>query len=180
VDTAPTAAPAPVTLGEAFKYWLKPGFISFGGPAGQISMMHQEPVEKRRWISGHRYLHALNPCMLLPGPEAIQLAICISWLMRGVKGAIVAIVLFAAWRIGSRALKNAVLWTMAALAFIGIFVFDVAFPWIVLAAGLLGAAGGKLAPQLFRLGGGHGASAKQYGPALIDDDTPAHARFSWK
>ncbi|MFP5410493.1 MAG: chromate efflux transporter [Gammaproteobacteria bacterium] len=223
MDTVPTTPPAPVTLGEAFKYWLKLGFISFGGPAGQISMMHQELVEKRRWISEHRYLHALNYCMLLPGPEAIQLAIYISWLMHGVKGAIVAgvlfflpafallsllaglylaygelgwvqgvfygikpavvaIVLFAAWRIGSRALKNAVLWTMAALAFIGIFVFDVAFPWIVLAAGLLGAAGGKFAPQLFRMGGGHGASAKQYGPALIDDDTPppAHARFSWK
>ena len=158
-----TTRPAPVTLGTAFKYWLKLGFISFGGPAGQISMMHQELVEKRRWISEHRYLHALNFCMLLPGPEATQLAIYISWLMHGVKGgilagvlfflpgflllsalagvylaygdvplvqgifygikpAVVAVVLFAAWRIGSRALKNEVLWGMAALAFIGIFV----------------------------------------------------------
>ncbi|MBT9590448.1 MAG: chromate efflux transporter [Thiobacillus sp.] len=222
MDTAPISAPAPVTLGEAFKYWLKLGFISFGGPAGQISMMHQELVEKRRWISEHRYLHALNFCMLLPGPEAIQLAIYISWLMHGVKGAIiagvlffmpaflllsllagvylawgdvplvqgifygikpavVAIVLFAAWRIGSRALKNEVLWGMAALAFIGIFVFDIGFPWIVLAAAILGAIGGKLMPAKFKSGGGHGASSKQYGPALIDDDTPtpAHAQFSW-
>jgi hypothetical protein len=94
VDTAPTVAPAPVTLGESFKYWLKLGFISFGGPAGQISMMHQELVEKRRWISEHRFLHALNYCMLLPGPEATQLAIYISWLMHGVKGAVIAGVLF--------------------------------------------------------------------------------------
>jgi len=222
LDTAPSSAPAPVTLGEAFKYWLKLGFISFGGPAGQISMMHQELVEKRRWISEHRYLHALNFCMLLPGPEAIQLAIYISWLMHGVKGAVVAgvlfflpaflllsllggiylawgdvplvqgifygikpavvaIVLFAAWRIGSRALKNEVLWGMAALAFIGIFVFDIGFPWIVLAAAILGAIGGKLMPAKFKSGGGHGASNKEYGPAIIDDDTPtpAHARFSW-
>ena len=222
MDTVPTSPPAPVTLGTAFKYWLKLGFISFGGPAGQISMMHQELVEKRRWISEHRYLHALNFCMLLPGPEAIQLAIYISWLMHGVKGAIVAgvlffmpaflllsllggvylawgdvplvqgifygikpavvaIVLFAAWRIGSRALKNEVLWGMAALAFIGIFFFDIGFPWIVLAAAILGAIGGKLMPAKFKGGGGHGASNKEYGPAIIDDDTPtpAHAKFSW-
>ena len=214
--------PTPVTLAEAFKYWLKLGFISFGGPAGQISMMHQELVEKRRWISEHRYLHALNYCMLLPGPEAIQLAIYISWLMHGVRGAIiagvlfflpafvllsllaaiylawgnvplvqgifygikpavVAVVVFAAWRIGSRALKNAILWSMAALAFIGIFVFHISFPWIVLTAALLGAIGGKVVPTKFKSGGGHGASNKQYGPALIDDDTPTpdHAKFSW-
>ncbi len=211
------------TLMEAFAYWLKLGFISFGGPAGQIAIMHQELVEKRRWISEHRFLHALNYCMLLPGPEAIQLAIYISWLLHGIRGAIiagvlfflpsfvllsalaalylaygdvplmqgifygikpavVAVVLFAAWRIGSRALKNAVLWGMAALAFIGIFVFGIGFPWIVLAAAILGAIGGKWFPAKFKSGGGHGASNKAYGPALIDDDTPppAHARFSWR
>ncbi len=229
MDTALHTPPAPVRMGEAFQYWLKLGFISFGGPAGQISMMHQELVEKRRWISEHRYLHALNFCMLMPGPEAIQLAIYISWLMHGVRGAmvagvlfflpafvllsllggiyltfgdvplvqgifygikpaVVAIVLFAAWRIGSRALKNSVLWSMAALAFVSIFVFQrafpdtIAFPWIVLAAALLGALGGKLMPEKFKSGGGHGASNKQYGAAIIDDDTPtpAHARFSWR
>jgi chromate transporter len=222
VDTVTKSAPAPVSLGEAFKYWLKLGFISFGGPAGQISMMHQELVEKRRWISEHRYLHALNYCMLLPGPEATQLAIYIAWLMHGILGgviagvlfflpaffllsllagiylawgdvplvqgifygikpAVVAVVLFAAWRIGSRALKNEVLWGMAALAFIGIFVFDIGFPWIVLAAAILGAIGGKLMPAKFKGSGGHGASSKEYGPAIIDDDTPtpAHAKFSW-
>jgi chromate transporter len=94
---------------------------------------------------------------------------------------VVAIVLFAAWRIGSRALKNEVLWGLSALAFIGIFVFDIGFPWIVLAAGILGALGGKFMPAKFKGGGGHGASGKTYGAAIIDDDTPtpAHARFSW-
>jgi len=223
-DTAAAALPAPnlPTLGEAFKYWLKLGFISFGGPAGQIAMMHQELVEKRRWISEHRFLHALNYCMLLPGPEAIQLAIYIAWLMHGlggavvagvlfflpafvllsglaavylafgdvplvagifygIKPAVVAVVLFAAWRIGSKAIKNEVLAAIAVLAFIGIFFLKIDFPWIVLAAGLLGAIGGKLVPAKFKGGGGHGASHKQYGPALIDDDTPppVHAKFSW-
>jgi chromate transporter len=206
-DAIPRTPPPIPTLGEAFKYWLKLGFISFGGPAGQIAIMHQELVERRRWISEHRYLHALNYCMLLPGPEAIQLAIYISWLMHGIKGAVmagvlfflpaflllsllagvylnfvVAVVLFAAWRIGARTIKNRLLGGIAALAFIGIFFFDIGFPWIVLAAGLLGAIGGKLLPAQFQSGGGHGASAKQYGPALIDDDTPppAHARFTWR
>ncbi|OYY93286.1 MAG: chromate transporter [Hydrogenophilales bacterium 28-61-23] len=222
MTTSTPQRPVQPSIWEAFAYWLKLGFISFGGPAGQISMMHQELVEKRRWISEHRFLHALNYCMLLPGPEAIQLAIYISWLMHGTRGAImagvlfflpafvllsalaavylaygdvplvqgifygikpavVAVVLFAAWRIGSRALKNEVLYGIAALAFIGIFFFKIDFPWIVLAAGILGAIGGKLAPAKFKAGGGHGASNKAYGPALIDDDTPApaHAAFSW-
>jgi chromate transporter len=222
-DTAiPTTPPPAPTLGEAFPYWLKLGFISFGGPAGQIAMMHTELVEKRRWISEHRFLHALNYCMLLPGPEAIQLAIYIAWLMHGIGGAImagvlfflpafvllsalagiylnfgdvpalqgifyaikpavVAVVLFAAWRIGSKSIKNGLLGGIAALAFVGIFVFDLDFPWIVLAAAILGAIGGKLAPAKFKAGGGHGASNKAYGPAIIDDDTPppSHAAFSW-
>jgi chromate transporter len=218
---SPLRPPTP-TLGESFNYWLKLGFISFGGPAGQIAMMHQELVERRRWISEHRYLHALNYCMLLPGPEATQLAIYISWLMHGVRGgimagvlfflpaflllsllaaiylsfgdvpavqgifygirpAVVAVVLFAAWRIGSRAIRNGVLLAIAALAFVGIFFFDIDFPWIVLSAAMLGAIGGKLAPAKFRGGGGHGGSHKSYGPAIIDDTTPppAHAKFSW-
>jgi chromate transporter len=86
--------PQPVTLGRAFWYWLKLGFISFGGPAGQIAMMHAELVEKRRWISERRFLHALNYCMVLPGPEATQLAIYIGWLMHRSIGGIVAGVLF--------------------------------------------------------------------------------------
>ena len=223
VPPAPvSAAPAAPGLAQALPYWLKLGFISFGGPAGQIAMMHAELVERRRWISERRFLHALNYCMLLPGPEAIQLAIYIAWLMHGILGAIVAgvlfflpafvllstlaavylnygdvplvagifygikpavvaVVLFAAWRIGSKALKNELLYGIAALAFIGIFFLRIDFPWIVLAAALLGALGGKWAPAKFKGGGGHGASHKQYGPALIDDDTPPppHAAFSW-
>jgi len=218
----PTTPPAPVSFWEAFKYWLKLGFISFGGPTGQISMMHQELVEKRRWISEHRFLHALNYCMVLPGPEAQQLATYIGWLMHGtwggiiagtlfvlpslfilaaltwiylafgdvpavagilygIKPAVTAIVVFAAYRIGSRALKNAALWAIAAAAFLAIFAADVPFPYIVVAAGILGYIGGQLAPEKFRAGGHHGDGHKSYGPALIDDHTPPpeHARFKW-
>ncbi|HEY8095187.1 MAG TPA: chromate efflux transporter [Methylobacter sp.] len=217
-----TATPHPVTLAQAFFYWLKLGFISFGGPAGQIAIMHHDLVEKKRWISEKRFLHALNYCMVLPGPEAQQLATYIGWLMHrslggiiagglfvlpsffilvglawiymvfgslpavagvlyGIKPAVVAIVLFAAYRIGSRALKNGVLWAISASAFIAIFVFKTPFPLIVLAAGLIGYLGGYKSPQHFKIGGSHGAVQKDYGPALIDDDTPtpAHAIFSW-
>ncbi|MBI2312234.1 MAG: chromate efflux transporter [Betaproteobacteria bacterium] len=220
--STPLAPPAAVGFGEALGYWLRLGFISFGGPAGQIAMMHQELVERRRWISERRFLHALNYCMVLPGPEAQQLATYIGWLMHGVKGGIVAgalfvlpslfvlialtwiymafgnvpavaavlygikpavtaIVVFAAYRIGSRALKNAALWSIAAAAFVGIFAFDIPFPYIVLAAGLIGAIGGRLAPGKFRTGVGHGGAEKQFGPALIDDHTPSphYARFAW-
>ncbi len=86
--------PDPVSFREALVFWLKLGFISFGGPAGQISMMHQELVERRRWISERRFLHALNYCMLLPGPEAQQLATYIGWLMHRSAGGIVAGALF--------------------------------------------------------------------------------------
>lgn len=86
--------PAPVSLWQALRFWLKLGFISFGGPAGQIAIMHQELVEQRRWISEKRFLHALNYCMLLPGPEAQQLATYIGWLMHRTWGGIIAGVLF--------------------------------------------------------------------------------------
>lgn len=92
-DTA-LQRPSPVSLGEAFLYWLKLGFISFGGPAGQIALMHTELVERRRWISEQRFLHALNYCMVLPGPEATQLAVYIGWLMHRTWGGIIAGVLF--------------------------------------------------------------------------------------
>jgi chromate transporter len=81
---------APVSLTQAFWFWLKLGFISFGGPAGQIAIMHQELVENRRWISERRFLHALNYCMVLPGPEAQQLATYIGWLMHRTKGGLIA------------------------------------------------------------------------------------------
>ena len=83
-----------VPFRDAFMYWLRLGFINFGGPAGQIAIMHDELVDKKRWISNDRFLHALNFCMLLPGPEAQQLAIYIGWLLNGTAGGIVAGVLF--------------------------------------------------------------------------------------
>ncbi|HZV62390.1 MAG TPA: chromate efflux transporter [Methylophilaceae bacterium] len=212
----------PVSLRQAFWYWLRLGFISFGGPAGQIAIMHQDLVEKNRWISERRFLHALNYCMVLPGPEAQQLATYIGWLMHrswggiiagglfvlpsffilvalawiymaygsvpavagvlyGIKPAVVAIVLFAAYRIGSRTLKNNVLWAIAALAFLAIFALNMPFPLIVLAAGIMGSVGGRYRPEYFKAGGGHGAAKKDYGPALIDDETPTptHAIFDW-
>ncbi|MBI3545430.1 MAG: chromate efflux transporter [Gammaproteobacteria bacterium] len=217
-----TRAPDAVSFSEAFRYWLKLGFISFGGPTGQISIMHQDLVERRRWISEHRFLHALNYCMVLPGPEAQQLATYIGWLMHGawggimagvlfvlpslfilialtwiylvygnvpvvagilygIKPAVTAIVVFAAYRIGSRALKNAVLWAIAAAAFVAIFFLNLPFPYIVLGAGIIGYIGGRIAPEKFRVGGHHGDGNKDYGPALIDDNTPSpeYARFKW-
>ena len=191
-----TQSPEPVTLTQAFWYWLKLGFISFGGPAGQIAIMHQDLVEKKRWISERRFLHALNYCMVLPGPEAQQLAVYIGWMMHrtwggiiagtlfvlpslfiliflswvylafgnvsavagilyGIKPAVTAIVLFAAYRIGSRALRHGVMWALAAAAFLAIFAFDVPFPAIVLTAGLIGYAGGRI-DRLFRRQGRSG------------------------
>ena len=88
------AAPTHPSFGEAFKYWLKLGFINFGGPTGQIAIMHTDLVEKKRWVSETRFLHALNFCMLLPGPEAQQLATYIGWLLHGTRGGIVAGALF--------------------------------------------------------------------------------------
>ena len=105
--TAPTKAdarPSAVSFREAFLFWLKLGFISFGGPAGQIAIMHTELVERRRWISEKRFLHALNYCMVLPGPEAQQLATYISWLLHRTWGGVVAGALFV---LPSQCLKQA-------------------------------------------------------------------------
>lgn len=98
--TAPTAVPSPtgqtpaVTFRDAFRFWLKLGFINFGGPTGQIAIMHEELVEKRRWISEEHFLHALNYCMFLPGPEAMQLAIYVGWLLHGTAGGLAAGIFF--------------------------------------------------------------------------------------
>ncbi|QLI80594.1 chromate efflux transporter [Chitinibacter fontanus] len=223
MNTQQPTTPAAVSFWQAFLFWLKLGLISFGGPAGQIAIMHQELVENRRWISERRFLHALNYCMVLPGPEAQQLATYIGWLMHktrggiaagvlfvlpsllilialswiyiafgnvplvaglfyGIKPAVTAIVVQAAHRIGSRALKNNLLWAIAAASFVAIFAFNVPFPLIVASAALLGYLGGRLAPAKFTAGGGHHSTAKpSYGPALIDDHTPTpeHAIFRW-
>jgi chromate transporter len=213
----------PPTFKEAFFYWLKLGFISFGGPAGQIAIMHEELVERRHWISENRFLHALNYCMLLPGPEAQQLATYIGWLMHrtwggivagglfvlpsllilialswiylafgnlpaiagllyGIKPAVTAIVVFAAYRIGSRSLKNWLLWIIAALAFIAIFFLQIPFPYIILSAGIIGYLGGKFSPDKFQMKNAHSKNKKDAAPAIIDDHTPTpeHAKFQWK
>jgi chromate transporter len=215
------AQPFPVTFWQAFRLWLKLGFLGFGGPAAQIALMHRELVEQRRWISERRFLHALNYCMLLPGPEAQQLATYMGWLMHrtwggivagvlfilpglffliamswayiafgdvplvaglfyGVKPAVTAVVVHAVHRIGSRVLKNNLMWTIAAASFVAIFALNVPFPIIVATAALVGFVGGRIAPDKFKAGG-HGSASKSYGPALIDDETPtpAHALFRW-
>jgi len=213
----------PPTLREATAYWFKLGLLSFGGPAGQIAMMHHDLVDKKRWISDKRFLHALNYCMILPGPEAQQLATYIGWLMHrswggliagglfvlpsllilialsfiymrfgnlpevaamlnGVKPAVVAIVLFAAYRIGSRVLKNKLLWGIAFLAFTSITLFQLPFPFVILAAALIGSVVHHYFPSLLNVMKAHAASHKQHTKAIIDDDTPSppHAKFSLK
>jgi chromate transporter len=92
-DVEPLPSPN-IRVAQAFLFWLKLGFISFGGPAGQISIMHQELVQRRKWISEGRFLHALNYCMVLPGPEAQQLATYIGWLMHRTFGGLMAGILF--------------------------------------------------------------------------------------
>ncbi|MFZ6742699.1 chromate efflux transporter [Undibacterium sp. JH2W] len=208
-----------ITLKAAFLYWLKLGFISFGGPAGQIALMHTELVEKRRWISEARFLHALNYCMLLPGPEATQLAIYIGWLMHknrggimagllfvlpgllilmllswiymvfgdntvlkammsGIKPAVVAIVLAAAWRIAQRTLKTRVLVVVALAAFVAIAWLHLPFPLVIIAAACTGLVFRKYCNTKESV---HHQTTHQHLPAIIDDDTPTpeHARFSW-
>lgn len=223
MNPAPSDSPPPVPLSQALRYWLRLGFISFGGPAGQIALMHHDLVVQRRWMSEKRFLHALNYCLLLPGPEAQQLATYLGWLMHrtwggvlagvlfvlpslllltglswiylafgdqpwvagvfdGIKPAVTAIVLQAALRLGGRTLRNRWLWGLALAAFLGLAVFRLPFPVIVLAAGLAGWIGGRLAPAAFLPGGPtpHAAAPAPAAPAaLIDDHTPPppHARF---
>ena len=212
--------PSPILFRDALRFWLKLGFISFGGPAGQIAIMHRELVEQKRWISEKRFLHALNYCMVLPGPEAQQLATYIGWLMHGtwggivagalfvlpslailillswiyvafgtvpliagifygIKPAVTAIVLAAAWRIGGKTLKNAWLYMIAAVAFVAIFLGDIPFPAIVLGAAIVGAIGGKVVPEKFSLGSNHDENVTGADKAIIDDRTPTppHAMF---
>jgi len=209
------------TFREALRFWLKLGFISFGGPTGQIAIMHTELVEKRKWISEARFLHALNYCMLLPGPEATQLATYIGWLLHktwggiaagalfvlpsafilfglsyvyvsfgqlawvaaifyGLKPAVLAIVAAAVLRIGSRALKNEVMWSIAGLAFVAIYFLKAPFPLIVLSAGLAGLVGGKLWPKKFQNRPAHGSKNGGKDGVILDDhsESPDHTRPS--
>jgi len=209
-----------IPFSEAVRVWVRIALLSFGGPAGQIAVMHRILVEEKKWIGEARFLHALNYCMLLPGPEAQQLATYIGWLMHktkgglvagalfvlpgmvaimvlswiyaawgnvgavealffGLKAAVLAIVLEAVRRIGSRALKNNVMRLLAAAAFVAIFFLAVPFPVIVLGAGILGYIAARRGSDAFSGGGGHGASS---GPTLSDADSalgegvPDHAK----
>lgn len=216
-----TANGRAVSFKEAFFYWLKLGFISFGGPAGQISIMHHDLVEKKGWISEKRFLHALNYCMLLPGPEAQQLAIYIGWLLHrtwggivagtlfvlpsllilclltwlyltygdiklvsgllyGAKPAVVAIVLYAAYRIGSRVLRHPALWILALSAFLAVAVFKVPFPYVILIAGLSGYAGSYLKPAAFELKHGSGADDASAELSARSDHTFFNARHFFR
>ena len=185
-DVPGVVVPRLPTLGEATRVWLKIGCLSFGGPAGQIALLHREVVDNRHWVSDRRFLHALNFCNLLPGPEAQQLAIYLGWLMHGpiggfsagllfvipgavvmlalslnyatlgtvpviaalfygLKSAVLVLVVEAVLRIGRRALKGRIAWTLAGISFAALFLFNVPFPIVVLAAGLIG----TLAPGYF-------------------------------
>jgi len=208
-DRAPEAPSRP-SFAEATRLWARIGLLSFGGPAGQIALMHRMLVEERRWIGEQRFLHALNYCMLLPGPEAQQLAVYVGWLLHrtagglvagilfvlpgalvilglsilyafyseaplveavffGVKAAVLAVVVEAVLRISRRALKNGAMIAVAAAAFVGIYVLDVPFPIIVLAAGAVGWIGSRAAPHLFAPGGSHGSgSAGDDRPGAVD------------
>jgi chromate transporter len=168
-----------VPFAEALGTWAKIGVLSFGGPAGQIAMMHRVLVDEKKWMDEKRYLGALNFCMLLPGPEAMQLATYAGWSLHGwrgglaagllfvlpgafvvlalsivyalfgtlpvvaaifygVKAAVLAIVLEALFRVAKRALKTASDWWLAGAAFLALFAFDVPFPLVIIAAGIIG------------------------------------------
>ena len=213
--------PHGIRMRDALDVWARVAALSFGGPAGQIAVMHRIVVEERKWIGEIRFLHALNYCMLLPGPEAQQLAVYIGWLMHGTRGgvlagslfvlpgliaimalswiyvifghltvvsglffglktAVLAVVLQAVIRVGRRAIRNRVMLALAAAAFVAIFAFAVPFPLIVLAAAILGFAGGRLGRPEFLAGGGH-ASAGTHAvvadaDSVLGDSMPAHAR----
>jgi chromate transporter len=215
-----TDAPAHgVSFGEACRVWARVAMLSFGGPAGQIAVMHRILIDEKKWIGEERFLHALNFCMLLPGPEAQQLAIYIGWLLHRVKGgvvagalfvlpglvaimalswiyvlfgnvapiaalffglkaAVVAIVFQAVSRIGSRALTNPARLGLAGAAFLALFLFQLPFPLVILAAGLTGWITARLELTAF-VGSGHGAAKAD---SLRDEDSalgvdiPDHAK----
>lgn len=209
-----------VPLSEAVKVWARVAALSFGGPAGQIAVMHRIVVDEKRWVGEHRFLHALNYCMLLPGPEAHQLAIYLGWLLNktrggmiagllfvlpgflsilalsyiyvifgdvtaiegmffGLKCAVLAVVIQAVFRIGSRALKNNLMVAIAAMAFVAIFFLHVPFPIIIVAAGIIGYLGGRTGSSAFKAGGGHKSGSGKIledRDSVLGEDIPPHAR----
>jgi chromate transporter len=215
-------SPRAVGFSEAFRYWLRLGFISFGGPAGQIAIMQRDLVDRKKWISQERFLRALSFCMLLPGPEAQQLAVYIGWLLHGtwggivagaffvipsifvlwglslvytaygsvplvagilagLKPAVVALVIAALIRIAGRALRPRGLAGIAAGSFVGIFVLHVPFPWIILAAGILGFLAGRIWPVRFAVARQEIARSGQQDPARTQSEARIEkARGSWR
>ena len=209
-----------ISFGEALRVWLRVAVLSFGGPAGQIAVMHRILVEEKNWISESRFLHALNYCMLLPGPEAQQLATYIGWLLHrtaggimagglfilpgiiaimglsyiyaaygnvgfiealffGLKAAVLAIVVQAVVRVGKRALRNRVMIALAAIAFVSIFFFDVPFPIIIIAAGVIGYLGARAGrPEFAAVEHGGGAGKTAAVDSLLGEELPEHVRPS--
>ena len=208
-----------VPFAEAVRTWARIALLSFGGPAGQIAVMHRILVDEKKWIGEERFLHALNFCMLLPGPEAQQLATYIGWLLHrakgglvagglfvlpglvaimalswvyalygnvgavaglffGLKAAVLAIVFQAVARIGGRALGNAPRVALAGAAFLALFVFDVPFPLVVLAAALIGYAAARSGSRAFAGNGAHPAKAGATTDAesALGVEVPEHAR----
>ncbi|MBY3143459.1 chromate efflux transporter [Rhizobium laguerreae] len=220
VENGSEASGDVVPLADAVKVWARVAALSFGGPAGQIAVMHRIVVDEKKWVGEHRFLHALNYCMLLPGPEAHQLAIYIGWLLNKTKGgmiagllfvlpgfisilalsyiyvlfgnltfiegmffglkcAVLAVVIQAVFRIGSRALKNNVMIALAAAAFVAIFFLHVPFPLIIIAAGIIGYFGGRADIAAFKVGGGHKSGSGKIledRDSVLGEDIPAHAR----
>ena len=227
----PTDATAPVSFRQALKFWFWLGCVSFGGPAAQIALMHEELVVRRRWISEKRYLHALHYCMLLPGPEAQQLATYTGWLMHGTRGgiaagalfvlpslvllvllswaytawgshpwgqallwglkpAVTALVLHAAYRLGLRTLKERWLWAVATLSLLGML-WGLPFPWIILTAAAVGFYMTRSGEPMLPMTAPSSAPVAQAPPtapqpdpdsrlAWLNDDTPppTHTRYS--
>jgi chromate transporter len=206
-----------IAFGEAFLVWTRIALLSFGGPAGQIAVMHRILVEEKNWISESRFLHALNYCMLLPGPEAQQLAIYIGWLLHrtaggvmagvlfivpgivsimalsiiyaaygnvgvvealffGLKAAVLAIVIQAVVRVGKRALRNPIMIGLAAAAFVAIFFFNVPFPLIILAAGMIGFFGARTGrPEFAAVAHGSGEKTAAV-DSILNEELPDHVR----
>src|ERR1700726_1531980 len=218
--SAETDAGHGISFGEAFRVWLRVALLSFGGPAGQIAVMHRILVEEKNWISESRFLHALNYCMLLPGPEAQQLATYIGWLLHrtaggimagglfifpggisimalsyiyaafgnvgyvealffGLKAAVLAIVVQAVVRVGKRALRNRIMIALAGIAFVAIFFFNVPFPVIIIAAGVIGYLGARSGRPEFAAveHGGNGKKAAAV-DSMLGEELPEHVRPS--
>jgi chromate transporter len=210
-------SPPRVSFGELLRTFGKIGLLGFGGPAGQIALMHRILVDEKKWIGEHRFLHALNYCMLLPGPEAQQLATYIGWMLHrtpgaiaagllfilpgllvilalstayvlfqqthwldalffGLKAAVLAIVVEALLRVARRALKTRLMWVIAGLAFLSLFLLDLPFPLVIAAAGLAGFLVARWKPELLAPAAGHGGDAVSEAADILPRVRPSWRR----